>query len=261
MPRSATRARASAPTPCRISSTDSTAPNASGPMTFMIHFTADHAGDYYVNCRGNYVTKIRFYKNGQEFAYDRYQIQIFHLGELEAGDYISIEYEYSNISGSEVAPLYISTFNRAAFENAYHAMTQNMIRVETLQDGYVSGTICMPDGKTLFTSIPYDEGWQVKVDGKKTDTYKIMGSLLGVDMDPGEHTIEFSYMPVGLIPGMLISVICLFMFMAAMQVEKRLAMRKKDDTEEPEEAETEEEKKGEKLAVEVETDIENLEDV
>ena len=230
-------------------------------MTFMIHFTADHAGDYYVNCRGNYVTKIRFYKNGQEFAYDRYQIQIFHLGELEAGDYISIEYEYSNISGSEVAPLYISTFNRAAFENAYHAMTQNMIRVETLQDGYVSGTICMPDGKTLFTSIPYDEGWQVKVDGKKTDTYKIMGSLLGVDMDPGEHTIEFSYMPVGLIPGMLISVICLFMFMAAMQVEKRLAMRKKDDTEEPEEAETEEEKKGEKLAVEVETDIENLEDV
>lgn len=236
-------------------------PNASGPMTFMIHFTADHAGDYYVNCRGNYVTKIRFYKNGQEFAYDRYQIQIFHLGALEAGDYISIEYEYSNISGSEVAPFYISTFHRAAFENAYHAMTQNMIRVETLQDGYVSGTICMPAGKTLFTSIPYDEGWQVKVDGKKTDTYKIMGSLLGVDMDPGEHTIEFSYMPVGLIPGMLISVICLIMFMTAMQVEKRLAVRKNDDTEEPEEAEIEEEKKGEKLAVEVETDIENLENV
>ena len=63
-------------------------PNVSGPMYFMISFTADHAGDYYVNCRGNYVTKIRFYKNGQEIAYDRYQIQAFHLGQLEEGDYI-----------------------------------------------------------------------------------------------------------------------------------------------------------------------------
>ena len=27
--------------------------NASGPMYFMLSFTADHAGDYYVNCRGN----------------------------------------------------------------------------------------------------------------------------------------------------------------------------------------------------------------
>ena len=32
--------------------------NASGPMCFMLSFTADHAGDYYVNCRGNYVTVL-----------------------------------------------------------------------------------------------------------------------------------------------------------------------------------------------------------
>lgn len=236
-------------------------PNAAGPMSFMINFTVDHAGDYYLNCRGNYVTKIRFYKNGQEMAYDRYQIQIFHLGNLEAGDYISVEYEYSNISVSEVAPFYVLTFNRGAFENAYHVLTQNMLRVETLQDGYVSGTVDMPGGKTLFTSIPYDEGWTVEVDGKRVPYYKIAGSFIGVDMEAGTHTVTFSYMPKGLLPGIMISVICMILLMVSLQVEKRLEMRENELEDVEIEEKTEEETAGEKLAEQVETDIENLENV
>ena len=73
--------------------------------------------------------------------------------------------------------------------------------------------------------------------------------------------MEFTYMPKGLLPGMLISVICMIVLMAAMQVEKRLAARKCDDAEMIEAAVPEEEKKDEKLQEEVETDIENLEDV
>lgn len=203
-------------------------PNAPGAMYFMVSFTADHDGDYYVNCRGNYVTKIRFYKNGQEMAYDRYQISIFHIGQLKAGDYISIEYEYNNINGPEVAPIYISTFHPAAFEQVYQALTQNMVSVETLEDGYVSGRIQMPEGKTLFTSIPYDEGWQVTVDGKVTPYYKIAGSFIGVDMEPGTHTIVFSYTPKGLVPGILITIICLIMLMVSLQVEKQLSIRREE---------------------------------
>lgn len=220
-------------------------PNASGPMYFMISFTADHAGDYYVNCRGNYVTKIRFYKNGQEIAYDRYQIQAFHLGQLEEGDYISIEYEYRNISGPEVAPFYVSTFHRDVFENVYTKLTENLFAVEMLKDGYVSGTINMPENQTLFTSIPYDEGWSVKVDGRKVSYYQVAGAFIGVDMEPGMHTVEFSYMPKGLLPGILISVVCMILLMFALQIEKKLTVRKT----------------GEKLQQEVETDIENLENV
>ena len=220
-------------------------PNVSGPMYFMISFTADHAGDYYVNCRGNYVTKIRFYKNGQEIAYDRYQIQAFHLGQLEEGDYISIEYEYSNISGPEVAPFYVSTFHRDVFEHVYTKLTENLFAVETLKDGYVSGTVNIPEDQTLFTSIPYDEGWSVKVDGKKVPYYRVAGAFIGVDMEPGMHAVEFSYMPKGLIPGILVSVVCMILLMFALRVEKKLSVRKTD----------------EKLKQEVETDIENLENL
>jgi uncharacterized membrane protein YfhO len=231
--------------------------NASGPMCFMLSFTADHAGDYYVNCRGNYVTKIRFYKNGQEIAYDRYQIQIFHLGQLEAGDYISIEYEYSNVSGSEVAPFYVATFHQNVFENVYRELTNHMLEVETVKDGYVYGTIEMPEDKTLFTSIPYDEGWTVKVDGKKVDYYKVAGTFIGVDIGAGSHTVEFSYMPQGMLFGIAISVICMVLLLVSLQVEKKLEVRRIEKAN----AREENEKPGEKLAEEVETDIENLENV
>lgn len=232
-------------------------PNASGAMYFMLSFTADHAGDYYVNCRGNYVTKIRFYKNGQEIAYDRYQIQIFHLGQLEAGDYVSIEYEYSNVSGSEVAPFYVATFHPEAFENVYRELTNHMLDVETVKDGYIYGTIEMPEDKTLFTSIPYDEGWTVKVDGKKVDYYKVAGAFIGVDMDAGTHTVEFSYMPQGMLPGILISIICMVLLMLALQVEKKLEVRRIEKSNACEENENADEK----LTEEVETDIENLENL
>ena len=53
----------------------------------------------------------------------------------------------------------------------------------------------------------------------------------------------------------------MIVLMAAMQVENRLAARKCDDAEMIEAAVPEEEKKDEKLQEEVETDIENLEDV
>lgn len=201
-------------------------PNAPGKMYFMINFTVDHAGDYYVNCRGNYVTKIHFYINGQEYAYDRYQIQIFHLGELNEGDCVSIEYEYNNVSEAGVAQFYVSTFDRSAYEMVYQELTQNMLDVEALEDGYVYGTIDMPEYKTLFTSIPYDEGWKLKVDGKPAEYYQIAGSFIGVDLEPGVHTIELVYVPRGLYFGIAITAICMLMFLLALQVEKHLKQKK-----------------------------------
>lgn len=232
-------------------------PNASGAMYFMLNFTADHDGDYYVNCRGNYVTKLRFYINGHEMAYDRYQIQIFHLGQLKTGDYVSIEYEYSNINKSEVAPFYVATFQRAAFENVYQELVKNRLDVDTWKDGYVSGTIEMPENKTLFTSIPYDTGWHIKIDGKTVPYYKTVGSFIGVDMEPGSHTIEFTYIPNGLIPGILISVICMVLLLISLQIEKKLEERRIERERTIEKGENVDEK----LAEEVETDIENLENV
>ena len=53
----------------------------------------------------------------------------------------------------------------------------------------------------MYTSIPYDEGWSLKVDGEEYDYFKILNGLIGVKLQPGEHKIEFKYKLPGLRTG------------------------------------------------------------
>lgn len=185
-------------------------PNQAGDAAFMVSFVAERPGDYYINCRGNSINKIHIYVNGEELAYDRYQIQIFHLGRLAEGDYVSIEYCYHNLSAEQrTASLYMATFDEAAYRSVYEKLRENMLQVDTYDDGYVSGRVQVNEGQTLFTSIPYDEGWSLKVDGKPAEYYKVCGAFIGIDLEPGTHTITLQYLPQGLKAGLIIT-ICTF---------------------------------------------------
>ena len=59
----------------------------------------------------------------------------------------------------------------------------------------------------LYTSIPVDRGWTIKVDGKKIESIEVFNSLIGLELDEGYHTIEFIYIPRGLYLGGIISLI------------------------------------------------------
>jgi len=62
----------------------------------------------------------------------------------------------------------------------------------------------------LFT-IPYEDSWTIKIDGKKTESIKMLDSLLGVKIDPGIHNVEIKYIPKGLYLGVFISLSSIFM--------------------------------------------------
>ena len=78
------------------------------------------------------------------------------------------------------------------------------------KDDYIKGKVNVTEDRTtLFTSIPYDEGWSVYVDGKKTKYDKLLTAFIGLDLEKGEHIIEFKYLPKGLILGCITSFITL----------------------------------------------------
>lgn len=90
---------------------------------------------------------------------------------------------------------------------------------EGFKDDHIKGTITTAeDLKTVFTSIPYDEGWQVYVDGERVLTQGILGdsshenetegALLAFNIDEaGEHKIELVYRPRAFTLGLLITVL------------------------------------------------------
>jgi uncharacterized membrane protein YfhO len=204
-------------------------PNTTGAISHTESFSIDTDGDYYVNCRGNYITDIRFFINGVEYAYDRYQIQIFHLGNLSAGDVITVEYNYDSApSETTTAALSVAMYDDQIYGQVYDELKSHMLTDVTYTDRYVKGNIDMPEGSTLFTSIPYDEGWSVKIDGVEAEYYEILEGFIGVDMEAGQHTVEFTYTPVGFKIGVLVSLLSLLVLVGFVFVMREVRRRKSD---------------------------------
>ncbi len=57
----------------------------------------------------------------------------------------------------------------------------------------------------LFTTIPYEEGMVVKVDGKVVTPSKVFDTFVGIELSVGEHLITIDYFPQGLKEGLSIS--------------------------------------------------------
>lgn len=63
--------------------------------------------------------------------------------------------------------------------------------------------------QVLFTSIPYDKGWKAYIDGKRVEIPMFKQALLTLPISAGKHTIEFVFLPEGLLVGALLLVVCM----------------------------------------------------
>ncbi len=182
-------------------------------LNIMASFTVSKAGDYYMNLRGNYMRELTFYINGTELTDGRYQQQMFHIGNLEAGDIVTIEIDFSSgFSENGTLTANLSEFNIEEFEKYYAEISRYPLDVEEWDDGYIKGNITVNSDMTLFTSIPYDKGWRVYIDGERAEIKEAGEAFLTVDLTEGSHNIEMIYYPEGLFLGMGLSAVSWIIF-------------------------------------------------
>lgn len=109
----------------------------------------------------------------------------------------------------------------AKFIRAYNTLNQGALNIASHSDTKISGTVEATNDGAMFFSIPYDKGWTIKIDGKKVDSFAIKDALLGVNVPAGSHTIQLSYTPVGLIKGILLSILSILFLTAFTVLKKR----------------------------------------
>jgi len=110
--------------------------------------------------------------------------------------------------------------DRPLFEQAMARLSGSNAQVERISDTRLRMEVEMEEGQILFTSIPYDQGWQVKVDGEKAEIIKTLDSLLAVELLPGKRVITLDYCPRGFKAGMIISLITCLLFIAGLTYER-----------------------------------------
>ena len=74
---------------------------------------------------------------------------------------------------------------------------QDSIHVFSLVHKYVSRILGTyqnaKEGQSLFTSIPYCDGWTVKVNGQKVQPDKVVDSLYSISLVEGENVVEMKF--------------------------------------------------------------------
>ena len=92
---------------------------------------------------------------------------------------------------------------------SYHTFQTDWKRTKgNRTEGTVKG---MADGY-FVTSVPYDKGFTVKVDGHTVKTEKVNKAFLGFRIGAGTHHVKITYHAPGKRAGMLVSVVGIFLF-------------------------------------------------
>lgn len=90
----------------------------------------------------------------------------------------------------------------------------------TKQTELTGNVICDGSG-VLMLSVPYQEGWDIYVDGKRVDTYIVDYGFQGIKLDEGEHVVTARYSIPNLKIGMIISLIGVLLTTFVVWNEKR----------------------------------------
>lgn len=150
---------------------------------------------------------------------------ILDVGTVEAGTDLYISYSIKDDKISSTVNQYVYGMDKAKFVDAYNKINAGgVLDVTKNTESRIEGTIKLAEGKMLYTSIPYDEGWSVYVDGVKLDDSSIVrvgDALMGVYMDSGEHTVEFKYTPRGFVLGLGVSAVGILLFVLMLILKKK----------------------------------------
>ena len=180
-----------------------------GPIYF--HFTSANFGktfDVYLKKNDNSAAYI-----SDCFGTDTKRIM--KLGDFKKGDRVTVELRLKDdaLYLSKESKYFFYYIDYTALNEAFDQLSAAEMYIEKYGNDFLKGTIDLPTGQELiFTSIPYDAGWNVYIDGKKAETLMVCDSLLAVKSTAGYHDIEFRYMPKGYVLAMIITAISIVVF-------------------------------------------------
>ena len=153
---------------------------------------------------------------------------ILDLGRYGANETISITVPYEQSSGN--VKIFLYTLNDEVFEKGYDMLSEGQIITEEFTDNYIKGKVVTRYDGILYTSIPYDSGWSVYIDGEKVqeeDIHQIGQAMLGVNIQRGSHIVEFKYKAKGLSLGLAVSLITLLALILIVLLNKSRAKKNK----------------------------------
>lgn len=207
---------------------DSTLKNETKKSKTILTYQAQQTGKQYLFIEADDADAITV---SQENKDDKIEIRndcgsIVNLGEMDSGTEFTVTIEYKEGKGGSVVS-HVCTMDEAVWQDAYKMLSASMLDVTDYGDSCLKGTIDVQENGVFVTSVPYEAGWKLKIDGHTREINELIGGAwISTSLSAGEHQIELSFRPPGLIAGLLITLASIGLLIAAEWWRRRRMLRK-----------------------------------
>lgn len=185
-----------------------------GELTFVL--TVPETKHCYLYVNSSSFDSISISKGSTSVTQNTDEPYIYDLGILNPDETVSVlvSIEDSEYGYIDFYPYYV---NDDALKEGYEILSRGKLDVTSFSDTRITGTVEAAKDCVFYTSIPYDKGWTVKIDGKeidKDDYISLVEAYLSFNLPAGKHTVELSFRQRGLAEGAAISTVTLVILIA-----------------------------------------------
>ena len=183
----------------------------------------------------NYIHPTALYSSPLRGLYNSYCVslypnQLFEVSVDENGNgsfsmIIPPEIEYTEYERG-----YYVYYDEKEYSKVFDKLKKHGLIINEFNDGYVSGNIECEDDCILFSSIPYEKGWNAYVDGVKTEVIPIVEeTFVGLKLSEGKHSIILEYVAPGMYVGRCVSIVTIVLMVFKAYVSKKLTKKANEE--------------------------------
>ena len=185
-----------------------------------LYFVAPHmqSGEVFVNGEslGWYFTENRW--------------NVLCAGTFEPGETVEIRMQVlkEDLEITEACFYYEDADALAEWSHKAQELNKDIGDVEEVSSSHLKFTAETGEDSMVILSMPYDDAWKIKCDGKRVDPVEAVELLMGIELPAGKHVIEMKYVPHGTVPGVLVSIAGLGMLAAGIAAWLKKSEKKSD---------------------------------
>lgn len=187
-----------------------------------ISFTALSDGIYYGMVDGSGTKKLETVggRPDERKYNDLKNGSIIYLGYLDKGEKILIKNGDESDETPEIS-VKLYRLDQEALARALEVLSRQHMTDVTYSASVVQGKLSLKEAGRLILSVPAEKGWQVFVNGEKTQAGLFGGAFTALDLEPGDYEIVMRYTPQGKEAGAVVSIVSLLLLAAVIILKKK----------------------------------------
>lgn len=180
--------------------------DSSSTSNVQLKYTATKTQPVYAYVTANGASSIKATVDGaNSVSFENNRGSANALGTVQAGQTVTVEISFEQGKSGNITS-FVYGLDEEVWDRAYNVLNSEKLKVEEFSDTHIKGTINSNHDGVFMTSIPYEKGWSIYVDGEKVETFGIKDAFLACNLSTGSHEIVMKYSPYGFNAALALSI-------------------------------------------------------